>query len=48
VQIDKGASLPDRLDALWEAWVQACPEMIPSLGMEWSNVTELETRRRTR
>ena len=34
VQIDRGASLPERLDALWEAWVQAFP-----------NVTELDSHR---
>ena len=48
VQIDKGASLPDRLDALWEAWVRAFPTVIPSLGMEWSNVRELDVKRRTK
>ena len=33
VQIDKGASLPDRLDALWDARAQAFPEVIHRLGM---------------
>lgn len=46
VQIDRGASLPERLDALWEAWVQAFPNVIPRLGMDRSNVAELEPRRR--
>ena len=46
VQIDRGASLPERLDALWEAWVQAFPNVIPRLGMDWSNVTDLDARRR--
>ena len=47
MQIDIGASLPERLDALWEAWVQAFPNVIPRLGMEWSNVTELDAQRRS-
>lgn len=46
VQIDRGATLPERLDALWEAWVEAFPNVIPRLGMDWGNVTELESRRR--
>lgn len=46
VQIGRGASLPERLDALWEAWVQAFPDVIPRLGMEWGNVTDLNARRR--
>ncbi|MDI1290671.1 MAG: tyrosine-type recombinase/integrase [bacterium] len=45
VQIDKGASLPERLDALWDAWVQGFPEVIPRLGMEWGNVREIDPRR---
>lgn len=46
VQIDRGASLPERLDALWDAWVQAFPNLIPRLGMDWENVTELDSHRR--
>ncbi len=46
VQIDRGASLSERLDALWEAWVQAFPNVIPRLGMDWSNVTDLGAHRR--
>ncbi|MSY95042.1 MAG: hypothetical protein F2702_03945 [Actinobacteria bacterium] len=46
VQIDRGASLPERLEALWEAWVQAFPNVIPRLEMEWENVTELDSHRR--
>ncbi len=45
VQIDRGASLPERLDALWEAWVQAFPNVIPRLEMEWENVTERDSHR---
>jgi hypothetical protein len=45
-QIDRGASLPERLDALREAWVGAFPNVVPRLGMDWSNVTDLESRRR--
>ena len=45
VQFDRGASLPERLDALWEAWVGAFPNVIPSLGMEGSNVRQLDVRR---
>ena len=47
VQIDRGASLPERLDALWEAWVEAFPNVIPRLGMDWRNVTDLDARRRS-
>ena len=36
--IDKGASLGDRLDALWLAWVKANPDVIPKLGMDADNV----------
>lgn len=39
-------SVDDRLDALWEAWAQAFPEVIPRLGMDWGNVTEIDSRRR--
>lgn len=46
VQIDRGASLPERLDALWEAWVGAFPDVIPRLGMQWGNVVLLRNRRR--
>lgn len=46
VQTDRGASLPERLDALWDAWVGAFPDVVPRLGMEWGNVTDLESRRR--
>ena len=46
VQIDRGASLPERLDALWDAWVQAFPDVVPRLGMDWGNVTELDALRR--
>jgi hypothetical protein len=35
VQIDRGASLPERLDALWEPWAEAFPNAIPRLGMDW-------------
>ena len=46
VNIDKGASLPERLDALWEAWSRAFPDVVPRLGSEWGNVTELDSHRR--
>ena len=48
VQIDQGASLPDRLDALWDAWVNAFPHVVERLGMEWNNVIEIESNRRAR
>lgn len=48
VQIDRGASLPERLDALWEAWVGAFPGVIPRLGMDWDNVSELDAHRKSR
>lgn len=44
-QIDQGASLPERLDALWEAWVVAFPNVVSRLGMDWGNVTDLDSRR---
>lgn len=46
VQIDRGASPPERLDALWEAWVQAFPNVVPRLRMDWDNVIELDARQR--
>jgi hypothetical protein len=36
----------ERLDALWGAWVQAFPNVIPLLGTDWGNVTDLDARRR--
>ena len=35
VQIDRGASLPERLDALWEAWVQAFPNVTERDSHRW-------------
>jgi integrase len=46
VQIDRGASLPERLDALWDAWVAAFPSVPGRLGMYWGNVTDLDSHRR--
>ena len=45
VLIDKGASLGERLDALWFAWVKAFPDVIPKVGMDADNVIDLDTRR---
>lgn len=45
VLIDRGASLPERLDALWEAWVRVFPSVAPRLGMDWNNVTDIASRR---
>jgi hypothetical protein len=45
VRVDQGASLPERLDALWEAWVTAFPSMLPRLGMGVDNVIDIEARR---
>ena len=45
-QIDQGASLPERLDALWAAWVLAFPGVVERLGMDRGNVTDLDSRRR--
>ena len=42
-QIDRGASLPERLDALREVWVGVFPNVVPRLGMDWSNVRDLES-----
>jgi hypothetical protein len=38
----QGATLPERLDGLWEAGVQASPNVIPRLGMDWGNVTDID------
>jgi hypothetical protein len=43
VRVDQSASLPERLDALWEAWVAAFPPVEASLRA--AKVTELERRR---
>jgi integrase len=45
VLVDKGASIGERLDALWLAWVKACPDVIPKPGMDGDNVIDLDTRR---
>lgn len=45
VQIDQSASLPERLDALWEAWVGAFPTVLARLGMDVDNVIDLGARR---
>lgn len=46
VLIDKGASLPERLDALWDAWVKAFPGVLPKLMVDGNHVIELDVRRR--
>ena len=45
VQIDQSASLPERLDALWEAWVGAFPTVLACLGLDADNVIDLGARR---
>lgn len=45
VKIDRGASLPERLDALWEAWVGGFLDIVARLGMEWAIAAELESFR---
>ncbi|MDD2818720.1 MAG: hypothetical protein PHN51_09620 [Candidatus Nanopelagicales bacterium] len=45
VQIDQSASLPERLDALWEAWVGAFPTVVARLGLDADNVIDLGARR---
>jgi integrase len=40
-RIDPAASLPERLDALWQAWMETHPTVTPQLGMNWENVAEL-------
>lgn len=47
VHVDKGASIGERLDALWLAWVKAFPDVIPKLGMDSDKVIDLDTRRRS-
>lgn len=44
VIVDKGASLSERLDALWLAWATAFPNVNERLGMDWGNVTDLGSR----
>ena len=39
------ASLPERLAALWDAWVGAFPSIKESLGLDAGNVVDLEARR---
>ena len=46
VLVDKGASIAERLDALWEARVGAFPGVLPKPGMNADNVIVLEARRR--
>lgn len=48
VIIDKGASLGERLDALWFAWAMGFPEVVPMLGMDGDNVVDLNARRGSR
>jgi len=46
ILVDKGASIGERLDALWLAWVKAFPDLIAKLGMDIDNVIDLDSRRR--
>jgi integrase len=48
VQIDKGASIGERLDALWVAWEKSFPEITAKLGMRWDNVFDLDRHGRRR
>lgn len=45
VRVDQSASLSERLDALWDAWVGAFPWVKESLGLDAGNVIDLEARR---
>jgi hypothetical protein len=45
VRVGQGATLPERLDALWEAWVAAFPSVPQRLGMGVGNVIDIEARR---
>ena len=45
VKVDQSASLPERLDVLWDAWVAAFPSVKQSLGLDGGNVVDLEARR---
>ncbi len=40
VRVDQSAGLPERLDALWDAWVSAFPSVEASLGV--AKVFEIE------
>lgn len=44
VRVDQSASLPERLDALWEAWVAAFPPVAEMLGQDSGRVVDLENR----
>lgn len=46
VTIDQAASLPERLDALWDAWVAAFPEVPARLGIDGKVVPMRQRRRR--
>ena len=41
-----GERRPERMDALWDAWVQSFPDVVPRLGMDWGNITDLDSHRR--
>ncbi len=45
-QGDRGENRPERMDALWDAWVQSFPDVVPRLGMHWGNITDLDSHRR--
>lgn len=45
-QGDRKESRPKRMDALWDAWVQSFPDVVPRLGMDWGNITDLDSHRR--
>ena len=47
VHVDQSAILPERLEALWDAWVSALPSVIECLGLDRNNIIELHSRRHT-
>ena len=45
VRVDQSASLPERLDALWDAWVKEFPAVAEGLGIGFGRVVDLVGRR---
>lgn len=41
VRVDQSASLPERLDALWDAWVEAFPSVAAAIQIDQDNVIAL-------
>ena len=44
VTIDHATSLPERLDALWDAWIAAFPDLTARLATSDGNVIAMRRR----